>query len=262
MKKSSLAIAIALLSPALTADDGLEFHEDYYLGFSQGAYYGLMLAGVDYDVAWCMKSELAFEGAARRRWAPVASSRRRSNKCSSIVARSIRHGRQNDLVPKISLAVLVWSHNTALGEFMSEKNIGVVAGNGLLDRRFFLQAGVAGGATLLTAQASGLEREEWMKFPGGPMSDNGAPSAHESHVKRIAIASQPGTTGTGVSRTPLEYLNGLITPSRLHFERSLRSRCNRVVVLSTDWSRPASGAACLCLYYWTRPVCGAVRNGS
>lgn len=64
MKKSSLAIAITLLSPALTADDGLEFHEDYYLGFSQGAYYGLMLAGVDYDVAWCMKSELAFEAAA------------------------------------------------------------------------------------------------------------------------------------------------------------------------------------------------------
>ncbi len=64
MKKSSLAIAIALLSPVLTADDGLEFHQDYYLGFSQGAYYGLMLAGVDYDVAWCMKSELAFEGAA------------------------------------------------------------------------------------------------------------------------------------------------------------------------------------------------------
>jgi sulfane dehydrogenase subunit SoxC len=105
------------------------------------------------------------------------------------------------------------------GEFMSEEKFGVVAGNGLLDRRIFLRAGIAGGATLLTAQASGLEREEWMKFPGGPMSDNGAPSAHESHVKRIAVSSQPGTTGTGVSRTPLEYLNGLITPSRLHFER-------------------------------------------
>lgn len=64
MKNSSLAIAFILLSPALTADDGLEFHEDYYLGFSQGAYYGLMLAGVEYDVAWCMKSELAFEGMA------------------------------------------------------------------------------------------------------------------------------------------------------------------------------------------------------
>ena len=33
-------------------------------GLSQGAYYGLMLAGVDYDVAWCMKSELAYEGSA------------------------------------------------------------------------------------------------------------------------------------------------------------------------------------------------------
>ncbi len=102
---------------------------------------------------------------------------------------------------------------------MSEKNIDVVAGNGLLDRRIFLRAGVAGGATLLTAKVSGLEREEWMKFPGGPMSDNGAPSAHEAHVKRIAVTSEPGTTGTGVSRTPLEHLNGLITPSRLHFER-------------------------------------------
>ena len=50
-------------SPALIArDDALAFHEDYYLGFSQGAYYGLMLAGVDYDVAWCVKGELAYEG--------------------------------------------------------------------------------------------------------------------------------------------------------------------------------------------------------
>ncbi len=64
MKKSFVAIAITMLSPTLIADDGLDFHEDYYLGFSQGAYYGLMLAGVDYDVAWCMKSELDYEGAA------------------------------------------------------------------------------------------------------------------------------------------------------------------------------------------------------
>ncbi len=64
MKKLSLVIAITMLSPVLTADDGLEFHDDYYLGFSQGAYYGLMLAGVDYAVAWCMKSELAYEASA------------------------------------------------------------------------------------------------------------------------------------------------------------------------------------------------------
>ena len=54
MKKLSLIAGLApllALSPALTADDGLEFHDDYYLGFSQGAYYGLMLAGVDYNVA-------------------------------------------------------------------------------------------------------------------------------------------------------------------------------------------------------------------
>ena len=67
MKKSSLGVVLTVLislSPVLIANDGLEFHADYYLGFSQGAYYGLMLAGVDYDVAWCMKSELAYEAAA------------------------------------------------------------------------------------------------------------------------------------------------------------------------------------------------------
>ena len=102
---------------------------------------------------------------------------------------------------------------------MAELDQTPVAGNGLLDRRIFLKAGVAGGAALLTAQAGGVEREAWMKMPGAPMSDNGVPSAHESHVKRLAVSSQPGTTGTGVSRTPLEFLDGLITPSRLHFER-------------------------------------------
>ncbi len=67
MKKSSRVAALTVLislSPTLLADDGLEFHEDYYVGFSQGAYYGLMLAGEDYAVAWCMKSELAYEAAA------------------------------------------------------------------------------------------------------------------------------------------------------------------------------------------------------
>lgn len=64
MKKSLLALIAAISQTGLVANDGPEFHEDYYLGFSQGAYYGLMLAGVEYDVAWCMKSELAAEGAA------------------------------------------------------------------------------------------------------------------------------------------------------------------------------------------------------
>jgi hypothetical protein len=63
LKGSMMLIACLACSPVLIAqDDGPRFHEDYYLGFSQGAYYGLMLAGTDYQVAWCMKSELAYEG--------------------------------------------------------------------------------------------------------------------------------------------------------------------------------------------------------
>ena len=93
-------------------------------------------------------------------------------------------------------------------------------GNGLFGRRSFLKGGIAGGAVLLTAQvAVGLERETWMQAPGGPMSPSGGPSPFEAHVKRDPIGSQPGTTGSGASRTPLQHLDGLITPSHLHFER-------------------------------------------
>lgn len=94
-----------------------------------------------------------------------------------------------------------------------------VAGNGLLDRRLFLRAGLAGSTSLLAVTAAAGERQPWMRAPGAPMSDSGNPSPHEDHIRRVAVSSQPGTTGAGVSRTPLEYLDGLITPSRLHFER-------------------------------------------
>ena len=93
------------------------------------------------------------------------------------------------------------------------------AGNGLLDRRWFLKSGGAlAGATLLTAKASAA-REPWMRVPGTGMSESGPPSSYENHVKRVYVGSQPGTTGAGASRTPLEHLDGIITPSRLHFER-------------------------------------------
>lgn len=39
----------------------LDVHEDYYAGFAQGAYYGLLLAGEGYEVAWCMRGELDVE---------------------------------------------------------------------------------------------------------------------------------------------------------------------------------------------------------
>ncbi len=92
------------------------------------------------------------------------------------------------------------------------------AGNGLLSRRALLKVPAAGGAGLLAASAGGAERDAWMHAPGAPMSESGAPSIHED-VRRLGVASAPGTTGTGVSRTPLEHLEGIITPSRLHFER-------------------------------------------
>lgn len=64
LKIPSLVIALLLLSVLPAAgSDGFDFHEDYYRGFAHGAYYGLMLAGVDYHVAWCMKAELEYEAA-------------------------------------------------------------------------------------------------------------------------------------------------------------------------------------------------------
>ena len=61
----SLAVVLTTVIPVATSgDESLDFHEDYYLGFSQGVYYGLMLAGTGYEVAWCMKSELDYTGSA------------------------------------------------------------------------------------------------------------------------------------------------------------------------------------------------------
>lgn len=93
------------------------------------------------------------------------------------------------------------------------------AANGLFDRRWFLRAGAAGGAALMLPGAQAATRAPWSRIPGTGMSEAGHPSSHEAHVKRLHVGSRPGTTGSGASRTPLELLDGIITPSRLHFER-------------------------------------------
>ena len=104
------------------------------------------------------------------------------------------------------------------------------ANNGLLDRRLFLASGlavmgaVAGGGLIggspSDVQAAGpTDVPTWMQYPGAPFSTYGAPAKYESKVTRTLIRSQPGTTGSGASRTPLEMLDGMITPSGLHFER-------------------------------------------
>jgi sulfane dehydrogenase subunit SoxC len=99
-----------------------------------------------------------------------------------------------------------------------------VAGNGLLHRRLFLKNGVAAisgaGLSLMsakTATAAPPDVPAGMLVPGAGMSGYGPRSRHEEHVQRD-FGSSLGTVGTGSSRTPIQDLEGIITPSALHFE--------------------------------------------
>ena len=95
-----------------------------------------------------------------------------------------------------------------------------VAGNGLLPRRFFLTSGIAGLSLLRAVSMSAQQTVPvWMRAPGAPLRPYGERSPHEASVQRI-VGSMPGTTGSGSSRTPLEFLEGMITPNSLHFERN------------------------------------------
>ena len=95
-------------------------------------------------------------------------------------------------------------------------------------RRRFLGRAIAALAAsgLLTrgpSEAGAAERPDvpaWMKSPGAGFNEYGMPTKYESKVTRTLGRSQPGTTGSGAIRTPLEALEGTITPSGLHFERS------------------------------------------
>ena len=87
-----------------------------------------------------------------------------------------------------------------------------VAANGLLSRRHLLGASLAAPLLVAGQQVLGAA-------PGGPMTPVGRLSAEGEALTRIGIGSQPGTVGSGASRTPLEQLSGTLTPSRPHFER-------------------------------------------
>lgn len=63
-----------------------------------------------------------------------------------------------------------------------------------------------------------------MKVPGAGMGEYGSPAKYESKVTRTFIRSQPGTTGSGASRAPLESLEGMITPSGLQVAKRLNPR--------------------------------------
>ena len=106
-----------------------------------------------------------------------------------------------------------------------------MAGGGLLDRRALLQRGLvfgtiaaaatphagAAGSPDPVAEATG-DLPPWMRTPGAPFSGYGQPSPHENQVVR-RIGANRLAPGNGVSWTPLEDLEGFITPTGLHFER-------------------------------------------
>jgi sulfane dehydrogenase subunit SoxC len=98
------------------------------------------------------------------------------------------------------------------------------AGNGILSRRIFLEGALAAGAagTIVSgASAEPLAVQPWMKTPGGGFTGYGQPSRFESKaVRAIQPPPNPATQGIGTARTPLHLLEGIITPSGLHFERS------------------------------------------
>src|SRR5215218_9196162 len=98
------------------------------------------------------------------------------------------------------------------------------AGNGILSRRIFLESSLAAGmAGIATSGASAepLSMQPWMQIPGGGFTGYGQRSRFESRVVRaIQPPANPATQGVGPARTPLHLLEGIITPSGLHFERS------------------------------------------
>ena len=96
----------------------------------------------------------------------------------------------------------------------------VVAGNGLLDRRLFLSQALRFSAISMVAPAvvAAEQDEPWRRVPGAGFSNYGTPSTHEKSVVRWISETAMAPTN-GVSWSPLHELDGVITPSGLHFER-------------------------------------------
>jgi sulfane dehydrogenase subunit SoxC len=98
------------------------------------------------------------------------------------------------------------------------------AGNGIVSRRLFLEGVTAVGvvaASATEALAEPLIVQPWMKVPGTGFTGYGQPSRFEDKVVRVSPPpANPATQGVGAARTPLHLLDGIITPSGLHFERS------------------------------------------
>ena len=106
--------------------------------------------------------------------------------------------------------------------------------NRIRGRRAFLAQGVAvAGAAISGALAAGTPREAraaepvppgvapWQTVPGAPAGGYGQPSPFEKSVSRHLLKPYGDVApGTGPTFTPIEALDGTITPSGLHFVRN------------------------------------------
>jgi sulfane dehydrogenase subunit SoxC len=94
-----------------------------------------------------------------------------------------------------------------------------VAGGGLLHRRALLVAGAvsAGGLATGLRAGTGARSPASMLQPGAPISGYGGRAPSAGVIQRI-VPDLP-FPGSGSSRTPLQLLEGTITPNGLHFER-------------------------------------------
>src|SRR5216117_1239402 len=102
------------------------------------------------------------------------------------------------------------------------KNLVVVAGNGLLDRRAFLRGGAALAAAMTgytlarSASAAPLADDPWSRAPGTNVPAYGIPSRFEKNVVRT-LSNPNGEPRTQHGRTPHHLLHGTSTPNGLHF---------------------------------------------
>ena len=108
---------------------------------------------------------------------------------------------------------------------MSDKRLEKVAGNGLISRRHLLRFGASGAGLALSAGALGADQglsfqiPTWSRQPGPGAPAYGTRSPFADNLQRLAAQPNPTYPGGGSSRSPLQDLQGTITPNSLHFER-------------------------------------------
>ena len=103
---------------------------------------------------------------------------------------------------------------------MKKQELEKVAGNGLINRRHLLGLGLGSAGMAITNSVLGqdLQIPDWSKVPGPGPSAYGSASRFAG-LERQSAFGNPLYPGGGASRSPLQHLQGTITPNALHFER-------------------------------------------